>query len=177
MKPLILSTGMSDMSIVDDAVETFKKTGNNNLILLHCLSSYPADEKEMNLKAIKTLKSIYNIPVGLSDHFEGLEMTILALGSGANIIERHFTLDKQLEGPDHILSSEPEEMSKISRLAENLTEILEMVKKRFNQASTYDKFRKCLYASRDIKKGEILNKRISPLRDLRGNSSKYLDIV
>ena len=54
----------------------------------------------MNLKAIKTLKSIYNIPVGLSDHFEGLEMTILALGSGANIIERHFTLDKQLEGPD-----------------------------------------------------------------------------
>ena len=180
MKPLILSTGMSDMSIVDDAVETFKKTGNNNLILLHCLSSYPADEKEMNLKAIKTLKSIYNIPVGLSDHFEGLEMTILALGSGANIIERHFTLDKQLEGPDHILSSEPEEMSKISRLAGNLTEIFGDGQKKI-QPSEYlviNSQRKCLYASRDIKKGEILNKKNITIKGPAGGIlPKYLDIV
>ena len=119
-KPLIISTGMSDIGTVDDAVEAFKKTGNTNLILLHCLSSYPADEKEMNLKAIQTLKNIYKVPVGLSDHFPGIEISILALGSGANIIERHFTINKNLEGPDHILSSEPDDMAKICDLSYNL---------------------------------------------------------
>ncbi len=179
-KPLILSTGMSDMGIVDDAVETFKKTGNNNLILLHCLSSYPADEKEMNLKAIQTLKNIYNVPVGLSDHFEGLEMSILALGSGANIIERHFTTSKKLEGPDHILSSEPDDMKKISQLAENLNKILGDGQKKI-QPSEYlviNSQRKCLYANRDIKKGQILSKKNLTIKGPAGGIlPKYLNII
>ena len=70
-------------------------------------------ENEMNLNAIKTLKHNFNIPVGLSDHFPGIEISLMSLGLGANIIERHFTLDKTFEGPDHILSSEPEEMKKL----------------------------------------------------------------
>ena len=123
--------------MVDDAVQAFKKTGNDNLILLHCLSAYPADEKEMNLNAIKTLKNLYNIPVGLSDHFEGLEMSILALGSGANIIERHFTISKQLEGPDHILSSEPSDMNKITQLAKNLNKILGDGQKKIQPSEYY----------------------------------------
>ena len=87
-KPLILSTGMSNIGNVQDAVEAFKSTGNKNLILLHCLSSYPANEKEMNLNAIKTLKNNFNIPVGLSDHYPGIEISLMALGLGADIIER-----------------------------------------------------------------------------------------
>ena len=179
-KPLILSTGMSDLGIVDDAVETFKKTGNSNLILLHCLSSYPADEKEMNLKAIQTLKNLYNVPVGLSDHFEGLEMSILALGSGANIIERHFTISKKLEGPDHILSSEPEDMKKISKLAMNLNEILGDGQKKI-QPSEYlviNSQRKCLYANRNIKKGEALSKKNITIKGPAGGIlPKYINII
>ena len=106
-KPLIISTGMSNLSIIEDAIKTFKETGNRNLILLHCLSSYPANENEMNLKAIKTLKKSFKVPVGLSDHFPGIEISLMAIGLGCNIIERHFTLDKSYEGPDHLLSSEP----------------------------------------------------------------------
>ena len=179
-KPLILSTGMSDIVMVDDAVQAFKKTGNDNLILLHCLSAYPANEKEMNLNAIKTLKNIYNIPVGLSDHFEGLEMSILALGSGANIIERHFTISKQLEGPDHILSSEPSDMNKITQLAKNLNKILGDGQKKI-QPSEYlviNSQRKCLYASKNIKIGVALsNKNMTVKGPAGGILPKYINIV
>ena len=80
-------------------VEIFKKNGNKNLILLHCLSSYPANENEINLRAIDTLKNSFNIPVGLSDHCPSIEVSLMSIGLGANIIERHFTLDRKLEGP------------------------------------------------------------------------------
>ena len=108
-KPLILSTGMCNIGNVNDAVEAFKSTGNRNLILLHCLSSYPANEKEMNLNAINTLKKIFNIPVGLSDHYPGIEVAIMSLGMGADILKDIY-LDKNLEGPDHNFSSEMNEM-------------------------------------------------------------------
>ena len=91
-KPLILSTGMCNLTEVYDAVEAFKRTGNKNLILLHCLSSYPANEKEMNLNAILTMKNLFKIPVGLSDHYPGIDISVMSLGLGADIIERHFTL-------------------------------------------------------------------------------------
>ena len=118
-KPVILSTGMSNLSNVEDAVEIFKKNGNKDLILLHCLSSYPANENEINLKAIETLKRNFNVPTGLSDHYPGIEISLMSIGLGANIIERHFTLDKTLEGPDHILSSEPHEMKRLVDIAKN----------------------------------------------------------
>lgn len=159
-KPLILSTGMSNLSNIEDAIEAFKSTGNNNLILLHCLSSYPANENEMNLNAIKTLKNNFNIPVGLSDHFPGIEISLMSLGLGANIIERHFTLDKTFEGPDHILSSEPEEMKKLIDIAKNSQAILGDGQKKI-QPSEYNVIysqRKSIYAKNDIKPGEKLTK-------------------
>ncbi len=179
-KPLILSTGMCDISNIHDAIEAFKSTGNQNLILLHCLSSYPANEKEMNLKAIDTLKHIYKIPVGLSDHFPGNEMTIMALGVGANIIERHFTLDKNFEGPDHILSSEPEEMKRIVEFCHNSNEILGTGEKKI-QPSEYEVInsqRKSLYAKKDIKIGEILNiNSICVKGPAGGILPKYLNMI
>tara|TARA_B100000282_G_scaffold215829_1_gene159801 strand:+ start:9796 stop:12186 length:2391 start_codon:yes stop_codon:yes gene_type:complete len=159
-KPLILSTGMGTLSLVEDAVEKFRSTGNKNLILLHCLSSYPANEKEMNLKAIQTLKNNFNIPVGLSDHFPGLEISYISLGLGANIIERHFTLNKSYEGPDHILSSEPDEFKQLVNIAKNTNHILGDGQKRI-QPSEYvviNSQRKCLYALRSIKKGQKFTK-------------------
>ena len=179
-KPLILSTGMCDISNIHDAIEAFKSTGNQNLILLHCLSSYPANEKEMNLRAIGTLKQIYKIPVGLSDHFPGHEVTMMALGMGANIIERHFTLNKNFEGPDHVLSSEPAEMKKIVNFCHNSNEILGTGEKKI-QPSEYEVInsqRKSLYANKDIKIGEILNNKNVCIKGPAGGIlPKYLNIV
>ena len=113
-KPLIISTGMSLISEIDEAVETVKSTGNQNLILLHCNSSYPSSYSEMNLKFIDTLKKMYNIPVGFSDHTTDLLSSKTAIALGANVIERHFiTLNKKMEGPDHILSSDEKEMTEL----------------------------------------------------------------
>ena len=154
-----MSTGMSNLGVIEDAVEAFKKTGNNNLILLHCLSSYPANEKEMNLNAIKTLKRTFNIPVGLSDHYPGIDISLMSIGLGANIIERHFTLDKSLEGPDHILSSEPEELKQLIKIASQSNLILGDGQKRI-QPSEYlviNTQRKSLYAAKNLKVGDKLS--------------------
>ncbi len=179
-KPLILSTGMTNISIIEDAIQEFKKTGNKNLILLHCLSSYPANEREMNLKAINTLKNIYNIPVGLSDHFPGIEISLMSIGIGANIIERHFTLDKNFEGPDHMLSSEPLEMKKLVHFANGSNSILGTGQK-IIQPSEYEVInsqRKSIYAKRNIKKGEKFTKKNICIKGPAGGiMPKYIDMI
>ena len=113
LKPMIISTGMSKISEIDDAVEAVKSTGNKDLILLHCNSSYPSTYAEVNLKFIETLKKMYNIPIGFSDHTTDLLSSKVAIARGANVIERHFTLNK-MEGPDHLLSSDMKEMKEWS---------------------------------------------------------------
>ena len=112
-KSIIISTGMSKISEIDDAVETVRSAGNKNLALLHCNSSYPSTHAEINLKFMNNLKSLYQIPVGFSDHTMDLLASKSAISLGANIIERHFTLSKRMEGPDHLLSSEQKEMTEL----------------------------------------------------------------
>ena len=179
-KPLILSTGMSNLSLIEDAISAFKSTGNNNLILLHCLSSYPANENEVNLNAIKTLKINYKIPVGLSDHFPGIEISLMSIGVGCNIIERHFTLNKSFEGPDHILSSEPREMSMLVNYAHNSKNILGSGEK-IIQPSEYfviNTQRKSIYAKKNIKKGEKLNKDNLVVKGPSGGMlPKYMEMI
>jgi len=179
-KTLILSTGMTNISILEDAIQEFKKTGNKNLILLHCLSSYPANENEMNLKAIKTLKKLYNIPVGLSDHFPGIEISLMSIGIGANIIERHFTLDKKFEGPDHMLSSEPNEMKKLVYFA-NKSNLIMGSGQKIIQPSEYEIInsqRKSIYAKKNIKKGEKFTKKNICIKGPAGGiMPKYIDMI
>ena len=110
-KPIIISTGMSTISEINDAVETVRSTGNKNLALLHCNSAYPSVHSEINLKFMQNLKSMYQLPVGFSDHTTDLLSSKTAIALGANIIERHFTLNKTMEGPDHLLSSDKKEMT------------------------------------------------------------------
>ncbi|MDC3274466.1 N-acetylneuraminate synthase family protein, partial [Candidatus Pelagibacter sp.] len=179
-KPLILSTGMSNFSNIEEAVETFKNTGNKNLILLHCLSSYPANELEMNLNSIKTLKNIYKIPVGLSDHFPGLNVSVISLAIGANIIERHFTLNKNMEGPDHILSSETNEMEQLVNLANNINNILGDGQKRIqpSEFATINSQRKCIYAHKTLKKGQKIKANDLTIKGPSGGIlPKYLDLI
>ena len=123
-KPIILSSGMSTIGQVEDAVNAVSSTGNKNLILLHCNSSYPADPEEMNLDTINTLKKNFKVPVGLSDHTFGIFVSQLSIATGANIIERHFTLNRHMEGPDHILSSEYKEMKHLVSSANKISKIL-----------------------------------------------------
>jgi len=109
-KPVILSTGMSYLSEVDEAVRLLQTADCNQIALLHCVSSYPADPATANLRAISTLASAFHIPIGFSDHTTGIEVPLAAVALGASIIEKHFTLDKSLPGPDHACSLSPAEL-------------------------------------------------------------------
>jgi len=120
-KPIILSTGMATLEEVKDAVRIINNTGNKEIVLLHCTSNYPTKLKDVNLRAMLTLKKEFNLPVGYSDHTKGIGAAIVAVLLGTLVIEKHFTLDKNLPGPDHKASVEPtelKEMIKGIRLAE-----------------------------------------------------------
>lgn len=179
-KPIILSTGMSTLGQIEEAVEAVVQEGNPNLILLHCVSSYPAVVEEMNLQVIKTLKQCFGIPVGLSDHTFGLFTSHTALAIGADVVERHFTLDRMLEGPDHILSSEPEEMKELVSLAKKIPFILgDGIKK--IQPSEYDTLnmqRKSLYTLCNIKKGESITEGMIAIKGPGGGIlPRYFNMV
>lgn len=114
--PTIMSTGMSDLTEVSAAVEVHRAHRGGPLALLHCVSSYPAQLEDMNLRAIDTLRQRFGLPVGLSDHSIGAEAAMLAVALGAVIIEKHFTVDRTLPGPDHSMSTEPEQFTQLVRL-------------------------------------------------------------
>jgi N-acetylneuraminate synthase/N,N'-diacetyllegionaminate synthase len=112
-KPIIVSTGMSYLDEVGDAVSAIRKQGNDRIVLLHCVSSYPADPAESNLRAMQTLREAFGVPVGFSDHTTGIEVALAAAALGAVIIEKHFTLSRRLPGPDQKASLEPKEFKKM----------------------------------------------------------------
>tara|TARA_B100000787_G_C16197963_1_gene302386 strand:+ start:456 stop:2840 length:2385 start_codon:yes stop_codon:yes gene_type:complete len=179
-KPIILSCGMSTLGQVEDAVNTVKETGNVNLMLLHCNSSYPASHNEMNLNVISTLKKNFQVPVGLSDHTFGLLASHTAIAIGANLIERHFTLDRSMQGPDHILSSEPGEMIQLVKISKMMPELLGDGIKRIqpNEYVTLNTQRKSIYTNSFIKKGEKITKEKIIIKGPAGGLlPKYLEIV
>jgi len=114
----ILSTGASTMEEVGTAIEALRASGCPELILLHCVSSYPTPADQLNLRAIQTLKREFGLPVGFSDHSEGTQAAVVSVALGAVAIEKHFTLDRSMEGPDHAASLEPDELrSLVSEVA------------------------------------------------------------
>lgn len=113
-KPIILSTGAACLGEVEKAHNTILETGNTDIVLLHCVSAYPAIPAMINLKAIKTLKKAFpDSIIGFSDHSAGVEAAIMAVSFGAKVIEKHFTLDKTMEGPDHQISADVEEFQQL----------------------------------------------------------------
>ena len=155
-KPIVMSTGLSTLSEIDNAIRTIENTGNKDLILLHCVAIYPQKYKKINLKNIVTLKSIYDYPIGYSDHSIGHEVCLAAVALGACLIEKHFTLDKNMEGWDHKISADPDEMSIITKSSKNVFEALG--NKRISQTESKERineFRRSIVAARDIKINEI----------------------
>ena len=110
-KPIVMSTGMCEMDEISGAIKVLKENGAGNIKLLHCNTEYPTPFKDVNLKAMQTMRELFKVDVGYSDHTKGIEVPIAAVAMGASIIEKHFTLDKNMEGPDHKASLEPEELA------------------------------------------------------------------
>ena len=110
-KPMIISTGMASLGEIEDALRAIRSTGNDQIILLHCNSLYPTPTELVNLNAMKTLKDAFKIPVGFSDHTLGLHIPVAATALGACVIEKHITISKNLEGPDHSFALEPHELN------------------------------------------------------------------
>jgi sialic acid synthase SpsE len=109
-RPMILSTGMANLAEVQEAVDTEHAAGNGDVVLLHCVSLYPTRPAQVNLKAMDTLRAAFGVPVGLSDHTPGIAVAIAAAARGAAALEKHFTLDRRLKGPDHSFAVEPAEL-------------------------------------------------------------------
>jgi N,N'-diacetyllegionaminate synthase len=112
-KPMIVSTGMSTLGEVEEAVHVLREAGASQLTLLHCVTEYPAPYNEINLRAMQTLKTAFGLPVGYSDHTPGIEIAVAAVALGAEVIEKHLTLDRALPGPDHHASLEPAEFAQM----------------------------------------------------------------
>lgn len=112
-KPIILSTGMSTLGEIEEALKDIREGGAEEILLLHCVSSYPAKAEDMNLRAVVSLRDNFRLPVGLSDHTIGITVAIAAVALGAVALEKHFTLDKNLPGPDHKASLMPEELNQM----------------------------------------------------------------
>lgn len=161
-KKIILSTGMSEISDIKNALEilTSNEMPLENIILLHANTEYPTPMSDVNLRAMNTLRDIFNVNVGYSDHTEGIEISIAAVALGASVIEKHFTLDKNMEGPDHKASLEPEEFARLVKSIRNIEQALGSPEKRPSESEKKNLLiaRKSIVASKDIKAGEIFTK-------------------
>ncbi len=158
-KKILLSTGMSTLGEIENAINVFVENGTNynDITLLHCSSEYPAPYEEVNLLAIKTLKDAFHLDTGYSDHTQGIEVPIAAVALGAKVIEKHFTLDKNLDGPDHKASLNPDEFALMVKSIRNIELSLgDGIKKpSISELKNKKIVRKSIVASKDIKKGEI----------------------
>ena len=165
-KPVILSTGMSELAELIEAVSVLNTAGCENPVLLHCVSNYPADASEVNLRAMQTMRSAFDVPVGFSDHTEGIDVALAAVALGACVIEKHFTLDRTLPGPDHRASLEPAELRELVRSIRRVESALGNGRKvpSASEIETAKVARRSLVAARDIPAGATLQREMVVLR-------------
>lgn len=178
--PVILSTGMSTLSDVDLSIQALKEGGCSNITLLHCTTSYPCPYENVNLRAMNTLHNCFRCPIGYSDHTMGQEAALAAVARGAQVIEKHFTLDRSLPGPDHIASTEPQEFSNMVKAIRNVEMALGNGKKEPTQAEkeTSKVVFKHIVASRNIFAGELLDaNNMCVKRNESGISARYWDLM
>lgn len=180
-RKVILSTGMSILSEISDALEILKKSGTTEITLLHCNTAYPTPYEDVNLNAMQTLKDTFNLPIGYSDHTPGIEVPIAAVAKGAVVIEKHFTLDKNMEGPDHKASLEPDELKQMVTSIRNIERALGSSDKEptASEIINRDIARKSIIAKCAIKAGEIFTEEnITVKRPGNGVSPmKWFDVL
>jgi N,N'-diacetyllegionaminate synthase len=157
-KKLIVSTGMADMNEIAAALDVLTTSGTSrkNITLLHCTTEYPAAYKNVNLRAISTLRNTFKLKTGYSDHTPGIEAAIAAVALGADVIEKHFTLDKKMQGPDHAASLEPDELKSMVRAIRNIEISLGTGVKKpgIREIANAKVVRKSIVAGKEIKMGQ-----------------------
>lgn len=156
-QPIILSTGMATLEEVASAITLLKQFTTNTITLLHCTTEYPAPYHSIHLHAMETLRTQFDLPVGYSDHSEGLEVSIAAVALGATVIEKHFTLDKTLPGPDHKASLEPHELKQLISSIRNIEAAMGSYEKSPTCEEQKNRLvaRKSITAKQEIKQGEL----------------------
>jgi sialic acid synthase SpsE len=158
-KPIVISTGLSELYEIDKAVRVIEKCGNDQIVILHCVSIYPPKDEQVNLNNITTLQKLYpDYPIGFSDHTLGFSIPLASVALGSSLIEKHFTLDKEMFGWDHKVSATKDELEQI------VTQSKRIVKSLGSQRITCvedderkNSFRRSIVTTREIKKGEIIN--------------------
>ena len=159
-KPMIISTGLSELSEIDKAVRVIESAGNNDISILHCVATYPPEDRDVNLNNMVTLQKIYpEYPIGFSDHTIGVEVPLASVALGAAVIEKHFTLDKNMEGWDHKVSATKDEMEQIvngsmrihSALGSYRICVTESPEKR-------SEFRRSIVLTRELKEGDTISR-------------------
>ncbi len=154
-KPMVLSTGLSELHEIDKAVQTIESTGNKKLVILHCIASYPTEDENVNLNNIDMLKKLYPYPIGFSDHSLGFSISLASVAKGVCLIERHFTLDKQMFGWDHKVSVAPEELKIIVKESKRITKALGSYRIVCPEDETRkNEFRRSLVTTRTLKAGD-----------------------
>jgi pseudaminic acid synthase len=178
-KPMIVSTGLANLEEIEDVVSTIKQAGNNELALLHCISSYPAPVNESNLKTILDMQARFCVLIGLSDHSKGVDVAIAAVALGACIIEKHVTLDRNNGSPDAEFSLEPNEFKELCERSYDTWLSLGVAsydRKPAEESSM--KFRRSLYFVKSIAKGEVItDKHVRRIRPGYGLAPKHINNV
>ncbi|QUL99577.1 MAG: N-acetylneuraminate synthase [Candidatus Fermentithermobacillus carboniphilus] len=178
--PVILSSGMATLGEVESALHVVENARPSLVIVLHCTSSYPADPKDVNLRAMETIRRAFAIPVGYSDHTLGIEVAIAAVALGACVIEKHFTLSRLDEGPDHAMSLEPIELQALVRSVRIVEQALGNGVKRVtdSEMDTRISARKSIHLAVDVSEGEVITlEKLCCLRPGDGISPSLLDLV
>ncbi|MCT2534642.1 N-acetylneuraminate synthase [Aquibacillus koreensis] len=180
-KPVILSTGMSTMGDIRAALRALKENGSGEITVLHCTTEYPTPFTDVNLLAMKSIEKEFGVAVGYSDHTKGIEVPIAAVAMGATVVEKHFTLDRNMEGPDHKASLEPNELKAMVSAIRNVEVAIGTSEKKpvDSERKNMTIARKSIIANRPIKKGEIFTEEnLTVKRPGNGISPmKWLEVI
>lgn len=165
-KPMIVSTGMGTIEEIKEAVETIQAAGNDDITVLHCVTDYPTPPEQVNLRAMHVIQAALGVPIGYSDHSMGIEASVIAVAAGAKVIEKHFTLDCNLPGPDHKASLEPKDLGEMVKGIRKVEVLLGSGRKQPNEAelAVAKIVRRSVVAARDLKTGDTITSDMVLLR-------------
>jgi pseudaminic acid synthase len=178
-KPIIMSTGMGTLGEIEEAVNAIKSQGNTQICLLKCSSAYPAIPDDMNLKTIKNMSEIFNVPVGLSDHSLGHIGAVTAVAMGAKVIEKHFCISRDIENPDASFSMEPGELKEMVESIRIAERAIGKISYDISEKEAGSRiFRRSIFAVKDIAEGEMFTeKNIRVIRPGNGLEPKYYESI
>lgn len=178
-KPMIISTGIADIQEIEEAVEVCRRVGNNDITLLKCTSSYPAPVDQANLKTMVNMKETFGVKVGLSDHSMGSDVAIAAAALGAQVIEKHFILDRKIGGSDASFSMEPDDFNSMVESIRNVEKALGQVTYQLSDQSMKNRqFSRSLFVVENMQKGDVFTeKNVRSIRPGNGLAPKFINDI